>query len=75
MRQAVDNSKVLASQMKEKVNQLDIGTKVKETGQKAYDNLKIAGEKVKEKGSQVAVRYNLLTILAIFHCSEYEKKG
>jgi hypothetical protein len=65
MMQAVDKGKDLAKQVKEKVDEIDIkskvkeaGAKVKETGMKAIDKIKEAGEKVKEKGSEVAVNSN-----------------
>ena len=55
MKKAVDKGKVYAQSVKEKVNEMDLGTKVRDTGKLAYDKLKIAGDIVKEKGTEVAV--------------------
>ena len=55
MKKAMDKGYVIAQNVKEKVNEMDLGTKVKDTGKLAYDRLKIAGEVVKVKGTEVAV--------------------
>ncbi len=55
MKKAMDKGLVIAQNVKEKVNEMDLGTKVKDTGKLAYDKLKIAGEVVNKKGTEVAV--------------------
>ena len=58
MSNAVDKTKVLATSVKEKVNEMDIGNKVISTGVLAMEKFKAATEKVKEKSSEAMVFIN-----------------
>jgi len=53
MTKAVDKGKEVAQSVKEKVHEMDIGTKVKSAGSSTLEKLKEAREIVKEKGTEV----------------------
>jgi hypothetical protein len=52
---AYNKTKAFASIVKDKIVEMDLGSKLKETGGKTVDVLKYTGSKVYEKGSEVVV--------------------
>lgn len=53
---AVEKTKTAAFIIKDKVDEIHLGDKIKDVGSKTADVLYMTGSKVYEKGSEIAVR-------------------